>query len=326
MWKQPNSQELVVYEYQRHIFGARGSPAFANFVLQQTAKEDIEDHPNSLKIIQRTFYMDDVVASFSDTITAFTTAKDVKDTPKKGIFNLTKWCSNSREFCQQMQQDLCKPVEELFSKGFHQRVLGLYWSLDEDKLLLKAKDRKNLDRKTWTQRKFLSFVSSFYDPLGIISPILIRAKILLQELWKHGREWYKAISGDKGLAIKDWVEETELLGTVGANKLVGGKRLGDTMELQFFCNASLEAKAAVAYIKTNSKQGTTIRFLMGKTRVAPLRQTKIPRLEVQAAFYAARLKKTIEDEMDSKFVKIVLWSDSTTVLSWIKNFKLKHKT
>ncbi|XP_075257361.1 uncharacterized protein LOC142349564 [Convolutriloba macropyga] len=64
---------------------------------------------------------------------------------------------------------------------------------------------------------------------------------------------------------------------------------------------------------------------MGKTRVAPLRQTTIPRLELQAAIYAARLKKTIEDEMDLKFDKIFLWSDSTTVLSWIKNFKLKHK-
>ena len=324
-WRQPNSSELEVYEYQRHICGARDSPACANFVLQQTAKDDLEDHPNSLEIIQRTFYMDDMVASFSVAITAFTTAKDVKDTLKNGKFNLTKWCSNSREFCEQMQDDLCKPVEALFSKGFHQRVLGVYWSLDEDKLLSKAKDRKHLDRKLWTQRKFLSFVSSFYDPLGIISPFLIQANTLLQELWRHGREWDKAIKGDNVKAIKDWSEETELLGTVGVKRFVGGTGLGDTMKLHVFCNASLEATAAVAYIKTNSSQGTTIRFPMGKTRVAPLRQTTIPRLELQASLYAARLKKTIEDEMDFKFDKIFLWSDSTTVLSWIKNFKLKHK-
>ncbi|XP_075261511.1 uncharacterized protein LOC142353149 [Convolutriloba macropyga] len=325
MWRQPNSSELEVYEYQRHIFGARDSPACANFVLQQTTKDDIEDHPNSLEIIQRTFYMDDMVASFSDAITAFTTAKDVKDTLKNGKFNLTKWCSNSREFCEQMQDDLCKPVEELFSKGFHQRVLGIYWSLDKDKIMFKAKDRRNLDSKTWTQRKFLSFVSSFNDPLGIISPFLIRAKILLQELWKHGREWDKAIGGDNGKAIKDWVHETEQIGTVGVNRMVGGTALGDTMELHVFCDASLDATAAVAYIKTTRNQETTTRFLVGKTRVAPLRQTTIPRLELQTALYTARLKKTIEDEKDFKFDKIFLWSDSTTVLSWIKNFKLKHK-
>ena len=185
MRRQQNSPELEVYEYQRHIFGARDSPVCANFVLQQTSKDDIEDLPNSLEIIQRTFYMDDMLASFSDANTAFSTTKDVRDTLKKGKFSLTKWCSNSREFCEQIQEDLCKPVEVLFSKGFHQRVIGVYWSLDEDKLLFKAKDRKKLDRKIWTQRKFLSFVSSFCDPLGIISPLLIRAKILLQELKKH---------------------------------------------------------------------------------------------------------------------------------------------
>ena len=87
----------------------------------------------------------------------------------------------------------------------------------------------------------------------------------------------------------------------------------------------MEATAALAYIKTTSNQGTTICFLMGKAKVAPLRQTTIPRLELQAALYAARLKKTIEDEMDFKLDKIFLWGDSTTVLSWIKNFKLKQK-
>ena len=130
---------------------------------------------------------------------------------------------------------------------------------DYDELMFRAKDRKNRDRKTWTLRKFLSFVSSFYDPLGIISPFLIQAKILLQELWKHGREWNEAISGNNGRVIKDWVEETELLGTVGVNRLVGGTGLEDTMELHVFCDLSLEATAPVAYIKTTSNQGTTTR-------------------------------------------------------------------
>ena len=114
MWRQHNSPELEVYEYQRHIFGARDSPACANFVLQQTAKDDIEDHPNSLEIIQRTFYMDDMAASFSDANTAFTTAKDARNTLKKGKFKVTKWC---RQFFEQIKDDLCKALEEILSKS-----------------------------------------------------------------------------------------------------------------------------------------------------------------------------------------------------------------
>ena len=72
-------------------------------------------------------------------------------------FNLKRWYSNSHEFCHQMQHDLCKLVEELFSKSFHERVLGVYMRLEDDKLLFRAIDRKILDMKIWTQRKLLSF-------------------------------------------------------------------------------------------------------------------------------------------------------------------------
>ena len=186
--------------------------------------------------------------------------------------------------------------------------------MEDNNLLFKAIDRKNLDRKTWRQSKFLRFFSSFCDPLGIISPFLIRAKIQLQKIWKHGRQRDKAISGDNGNAIRDWVQETELLVTVVVNRLVSGRALGDTMELHVFCDASLEATAAVTYIKTTRNQEIRTRFLTGKTSVAPLLQTTFTRLELQAALNSARLKKTIKALMDFKFDKIFL-----------KKFKLKHK-
>ena len=122
MWRQPSSHELEVYVYQRYIFEASDSPACANFVLQQIAKDDIEDHPNSLEIIRWTFYKDDMVASVGDTSTAFTTAKDVKDTLKKAKFNLTKSCSNSREFVSRCKtifaNQLRSSLVKLFIKVF----------------------------------------------------------------------------------------------------------------------------------------------------------------------------------------------------------------
>ena len=82
LWRQSKSPEIDMYKYQGHNFGAMDSPACAKFVLQQRAKDDIENHSGSLEIKQQTFCMD---ASFSDAITAFTTAKDVLDTLKKRI-------------------------------------------------------------------------------------------------------------------------------------------------------------------------------------------------------------------------------------------------
>ena len=190
---------------------------------------------------------------------------------------------------------------------------------------VQSERRKELGQENMNTTKVSVFCVKFLQSFENHIPIPHPSKDSLLELWKHGREWVEAIIGDNGRATKDWVEETELLSTVGVHRLLGGTGLGDTIELHLFCDPSLKATAVAAYIKTTSNQGTTIRFIMRKARVAPLPQTTIPRLELQAALYAARLKKTIEDEMDFKFDKIFLWSDSTTVLNWIKNFKLKHK-
>ena len=78
----------------------------------------------------------------------------------------------------------------------------------------------------------------------------------------YGSTWDKAISGDNRKAIKDWVQETELLGTVGVNSMVGGTALGDTRELHVFCNAWLEATAAVAYIKKKRNEETLTCFFL----------------------------------------------------------------
>ena len=51
---------------------------------------------------------------------------------------------------------------------------------------------------------------------------------------KLGRDWDNAMSGDNGKAINDWVKETELLGTVGVNSLVGSTALGNTIEFYVF--------------------------------------------------------------------------------------------
>ena len=112
----------------------------------------------------------------------------------------------------------------------------------------------------------VKFLQSFGNHISIPHP----SKNLTARTVKNGREWDKAISRDNGKASKEWVQEMELLGTVGVNRLVGGTALGDTMEFHVICDASLEAKAAVAYLKTTRNQETTTRFLMGKARVRTL--------------------------------------------------------
>ena len=91
-------------------------------------------------------------------------------------------------------------------------------------------------------------------------------------------------------------------------------------QLHIFCDASLQAFAAVAYLRViDPNQKIYLSLVMAKTRVAPVKPMTIPRLELQATLLAARMAKTIEKELEIAIMKRTFWSDSTTVLQWIES-------
>ena len=70
-----------VYEYTRHIFGAKRSPTCANNALLQAGIDNRESHPIAAKAIKRNFYMDDFTKSVATMKEAVRVYKDVRMTP-----------------------------------------------------------------------------------------------------------------------------------------------------------------------------------------------------------------------------------------------------
>ena len=60
-------------------------------------------------------------------------------------------------------------------------------------------------------------------------------------------------------------------------------------------------------------------YVIGKCRVAPIRHTTIPKLELQAAVYGVRLRRQILREHGVRIDKIYHWTDSSTVLQWLQS-------
>ena len=94
-----------------------------------------------------------------------------------------------------------------------------------------------------------------------------------------------------------------------------------------FVDASEKAFAAVAYIRATSKSSAVhVSFVAAKVRVAPLKPLSIPRLELQAAVLGTRLADTITEQLDLPIGSTTFWSDSRTVLLWIKSEARLYKT
>ncbi|VDI56381.1 Hypothetical predicted protein [Mytilus galloprovincialis] len=81
-----------------------------------------------------------------------------------------------------------------------------------------------------------------------------------------------------------------------------------------------KAVAAVAYIRTTEKDGSThLGFVLGKAKVAPKHGHTIPRLELCAAVLAVELYETICEELKTEFQQVQFFTDSKVELGYIHN-------
>ena len=94
-----------------------------------------------------------------------------------------------------------------------------------------------------------------------------------------------------------------------------------SFQLCGYCDASVSAYAAVIYLLIESDHGVHMRFVVAKTRVAPLKKQSIPRLELLSAVLLARLMDVMKSSLSSelKISSFHCFTDSRVALCWICN-------
>ena len=191
-------------------------------------------------------------------------------------------------------------------------LLGLQWNLKEDTLEVCRGVSKEIPSKI-TQRVVLSFVASVFDPLGVFAPFTMRMRILLKTTWaKCGQLWDDMIAEDDKSSFLQWVSELQQLKEMKLERNYFTTK-PEVVELHIFSDASLEAMCMVAYLRAETANGVQLRFVVGKCRVAPMKQQTIPKLELQAALYAVRIRQLITQGHDIAIANVYHWTDSLTV-------------
>ena len=192
-----NTNEPVkVYEYGRHIFGAKSSPTCANYALQQVARDNTQGSPQITKLIKRNIYMDDFVKSVPSAEQAIEIYKLLRAMLARGGFHLTKWISNFEQTMTSIDQADKSPSS---SKTFEAEptspsILVLQWNVDADNREVCRGMQKEIPVKI-TQRAVLSHVSALFDSLEIVFPSTIRMRLLLKSIWKeNGQSWDKELN------------------------------------------------------------------------------------------------------------------------------------
>ena len=302
------------------LFGKNDSPCIANYTLKRTINDNKEAYSDeTIKDIENSFYMDDFLNSQPTKEKMCTIVKEACEILSTGSFRLTKWLSNSEDVLNSIDRT---EISDKVSSHSIERVLGMLWNFHSDTLAVKV-EHKNVPE---TKRGILSYISTVFDPIGILSPLLLTPKLIVQELWKMQYDWDEQISEPILTKWRRWKETFEQLENVKLPRWYGFHiQEVKRVELHVFADASTQAYAATVYLRSiNNKGNIKSSFVIAKSRLAPLNMNtlSIPKLELQAAVIAARLKTTVISELTFKPHSVYIWSDSKTVLRYIKN---EHK-
>ena len=230
------------------MFGARDSPACAIYALQQAARDNAENYPDVLETVTTDFYMDDFVKSVGSTEEALQLHQRFRHVLGSHSFNLIKWCSNSRAFCNELHESLLTTEkDEIFTKNNRQKVLGVSWFPITD-IFAAHINKHNPDMpQKWTQRKLLELLSRIFDPVGITAPVTIVMKIKLQEIWRNGQHCDEKLPEDLQQFVKEWTTNTAHLNKIKIPRYYN-MPTAQPIELHVFCYASTQALATVIFI------------------------------------------------------------------------------
>jgi hypothetical protein len=215
-----------------------------------------------------------------------------------GGFKLRKWLTNDAALRKQIGEhesaSNTKQVTRLddfetyaqSSLGIPQdnscdKVLGFMWDCEKDLIkfdLLKLVE--SLKDKQLTKRNLLSTLAKMFDPLGLVSCVIILMKILFQQLCVDNVSWDEELIGKHAKVYLDWIDDLKRVETITLNRCVYSNISGEiqSCKLHGFGDASEKAYCAVVYFVCRTSTAVYVQLLTAKTRVVPLKTLTIPRL------------------------------------------------
>ena len=312
------SGTLCEYRMTVHLFGAASSPSVANYALRRIADDASCEYSERVrKILHENFYVDDCLVTSESGKILYETARDLKKLCLQGGFVLAKFGSN----LPRIEQNFGEGVESCQFK----KVLGVQWDKSADKLGVTPVGQFKIS----TKRELLSAVARVYDPLGIVAPLVLEGRLIFQSvIQRSGRDnWDEELKSGELNRIEEWMSNLSDIKDIWIPRNVVTDPRQERVQLHVFGDASESGHSAVAYARIeNSLKGTRCVFLMGKAKVNPSRYVSVPRLELVAATLVARLSKKLREEMTVRFERVYLWSDSMTVLRYIRNDRVRFQS
>lgn len=150
---------------------------------------------------------------------------------------------------------------------------------------------------------------------------------MLQTAWLQRLGWDNPLGETEARQWREFQEELPLLEHIRVLRWLWHGPGGSQLELHDFSDASERAHARAVYLRAQNVDGAVhTSLVMAKTRVAPVKQISLPRLELCATALLVRLARHVRATLNLQEAPTHLWSDSTVTLTWIRDHPSRWKT
>ncbi|XP_037930699.1 uncharacterized protein LOC119665544 [Teleopsis dalmanni] len=187
LWRENSSDELKVYKLNTVTYGTSSAPILASRCLTHLSDIYQLTYPREANSIRNDFYVDDLLTGSDNFENLETIRKEVSYILNEAGFQLAKWFSNHSAY--ESTELLEKPLK--INDSDITKALGIHWLPKSDIFKFHLEEKFNHLRAR--KRNILSVSARLFNPLGLICPIITKAKILLQELWLQKLDWDESI-------------------------------------------------------------------------------------------------------------------------------------
>lgn len=323
VWRESPSEEVKHFQLNTITYGTASASFLATRCLKQIALDNMNNFSVESNIILTDFYMDDLLTGAADRESLNKVRRTLTNLLAGYGFEIRKFQSNDKQLLDQLGSDC--DSDYIITEDSSTKALGISWKPSLDCFEYKS---NNVQPKIAiiSKRSILSCISKIFDPLGLLGPITIRAKLIIQKLWQLQIGWDESLPSE---LHTQWLEFYKQLSQIKLIQIPRHVLVSQPVNIQIhaFCDASEKSFAGVIYLRSvDNDNNVQCHLLTAKARVAPLKSVSLPRLELCGAQLVSRLLHKCLNVMDLKLDNIYLWTDSTIVLSWLAKEPSSWKT
>ncbi|XP_055841189.1 uncharacterized protein LOC129908595 [Episyrphus balteatus] len=317
--------QVKTYELKTVTFGVNCAPFLAIRTLHKLSEDVQYTLPLASTILKEDFYVDDVLSGAHEIDSALRAQQELIEALESAGFPLRKWTSNCQDLLNNIPKAhlLNENILNLEDKSVS-KTLGIRWNAKLDAFQFFFKTLAS--DIGLTKRSVISIIARLFDPAGWLAPVIITAKIIMQQVWRDGTSWDQEIAP---LTCRRWKLFLTSLPFIERIQVPRWLQYDPTKPIQIhgFCDASEHAYAAAFYLRVQTSENSwSSNLICCKSKVAPVNQLPLPRLELCGAFLLAKLFTKVISKLKCPSNDLYCWTDSSIVLAWLDKPACTWKT